>query len=296
MYADREGRFEWRPRALKAVILPYWDGDFEAAMLTLAAADFILRYEVDGKVYGWCRRFLKHQTPNPKEPPSTLPAPPSDCSQTRIFTRDNPSSARVPDSGNHESKPKVAPAPTQKVSSGNGLGPDWERKGTDPSRVCVREELPPVGKSPDLDSLHSVSREELPGRVQTRFRKLYLERFGTDPGAGARSAADFPERLANTARAQNVTVDDLLARTFKQWADEGRPGAREGTAYGAYASRFDKYVAPPPAGFQATQSRVTPASLRAEAEKALLAGDMERVKKLTVQAEELELQESRRGR
>jgi hypothetical protein len=79
MYADREGRFEWRPRSLKTLILPFWSGDFDQLMAALEKARFIIRYEVDGKAYGVVRSFKKHQVINQREARSELPEPPSEC-------------------------------------------------------------------------------------------------------------------------------------------------------------------------------------------------------------------------
>ncbi len=75
-YADREGRFEWRPRALKTLILPYWGGDFALALQALEAGRYIVRYVVDGREYGYVRNFAKHQRVNVREQGSDLPAPP----------------------------------------------------------------------------------------------------------------------------------------------------------------------------------------------------------------------------
>ena len=74
--ADREGRFEWRPRPLKAAILPYWDGDFSRVLDALATRGLLVRYAFQGREYGVVANFLKHQYLNGKEPPSRLPAPP----------------------------------------------------------------------------------------------------------------------------------------------------------------------------------------------------------------------------
>src|SRR3972149_5885165 len=52
-YADREGRFEWRPRALKTLILPYWEGDFVRALEALERGRYVVRYVVDGQVFGY---------------------------------------------------------------------------------------------------------------------------------------------------------------------------------------------------------------------------------------------------
>jgi len=76
MGADREGRFQWRPRMLKSEILPYWTGDFETVLDALAGAGFIVRYTVDGRVYGHVPTLGEHQRFDHREPPSTLPPPP----------------------------------------------------------------------------------------------------------------------------------------------------------------------------------------------------------------------------
>ncbi len=72
--ADREGRFKWRPRALKLDCLPYDDVDFSRVLETLAACGFIVKYEVDGEQYGWIPSWAKHQIVNQREAKSTIPA------------------------------------------------------------------------------------------------------------------------------------------------------------------------------------------------------------------------------
>lgn len=74
-YADREGRFEWKPRALKSDILPYWDGDMGALLEALASKLFVVRYTVDGKDYGYIRSWSEHQKPDHREAASVLPSP-----------------------------------------------------------------------------------------------------------------------------------------------------------------------------------------------------------------------------
>lgn len=73
--ADREGRFEWRPRALKAAILPYWDGDFSRVLDALTTRRFLVRYAHQGRVYGAVRTFKQHQIVNNRESDSELPSP-----------------------------------------------------------------------------------------------------------------------------------------------------------------------------------------------------------------------------
>ncbi len=74
-FADKEGRFEWRPRTLRALIVPYWQGDFDAVLHALARARFIVGYVVEGRHYAHIRNWHKHQRPDHREPESILPAP-----------------------------------------------------------------------------------------------------------------------------------------------------------------------------------------------------------------------------
>jgi hypothetical protein len=74
-YADSAGRFEWRPRALKAEILPYWEGDFSRVLDALTTRGFLVRYACSGRVYGLVRTFQRHQVINNREAASEIPAP-----------------------------------------------------------------------------------------------------------------------------------------------------------------------------------------------------------------------------
>jgi hypothetical protein len=74
-YADREGRFEWRPKRIKAEILPYDDRDIEALLGELVDRGFVIKYSVNGESYGCIPQFPKHQSPHIKEKESCLPAP-----------------------------------------------------------------------------------------------------------------------------------------------------------------------------------------------------------------------------
>ena len=60
-HADREGRFEWKPKQLKLGILPYDHVDFSQVLEVLASGGFIEKYEVDGREYGVIPTFNHHQ-------------------------------------------------------------------------------------------------------------------------------------------------------------------------------------------------------------------------------------------
>lgn len=74
-YADREGRLEYRPKKLKAEILPYDDCELSDLIGQLSAAGFIVCYSVDGSPYIAVVNFTKHQKPHHLEAASALPAP-----------------------------------------------------------------------------------------------------------------------------------------------------------------------------------------------------------------------------
>ncbi len=71
--ADREGRFIYEPRRLKARVLPYDDVDFSRVLDALATRGFIQIYIVDGKKYAWIPSWHLHQSINNKEKDSSLP-------------------------------------------------------------------------------------------------------------------------------------------------------------------------------------------------------------------------------
>lgn len=77
--ADRDGKFEWRPKRIKAKIFPYDTRcEIETYLAMLQEARFIVQYNVNGKQYGIIRKFLDHQNPHPHEKKSKLPDPPDD--------------------------------------------------------------------------------------------------------------------------------------------------------------------------------------------------------------------------
>jgi hypothetical protein len=81
-HADKEGRLEYRPRYLKAMIFPYDDVDVEKEVEILAKAkgsgkSFIrLYYTPEGLPLIQIVNWAKHQRPHHTEKDSVLPAPP----------------------------------------------------------------------------------------------------------------------------------------------------------------------------------------------------------------------------
>lgn len=70
-YCDREGKFEWRPKKIKAEIFPYENPNIDKLLQELNEKNFIFKYEI----YGLILNFLRHQNPHPHEAKSTIPNP-----------------------------------------------------------------------------------------------------------------------------------------------------------------------------------------------------------------------------
>lgn len=135
-HADREGRLEDKPFALKLAILPLDAVDMSAVLGELANVGLIQRYEVDGRRYIQIRTFAKHQDPHAREASSIIPAP---CDQgaprsalgeprsalgepRRVQAPLDPVSDPVPD-------PVSGPDQTQSVSpAGNAPSPKRVKK------------------------------------------------------------------------------------------------------------------------------------------------------------------------
>lgn len=78
--ADREGRFEWKPRTLKYRYLPGDDVDVDTLLDELIAEEMIFRYGEDGR-YACVTNFNRHQVIH-REKDSDLPDP----SESKEFT------------------------------------------------------------------------------------------------------------------------------------------------------------------------------------------------------------------
>ena len=91
--ADREGRFEDRPKKIKMELFPCDSFSIEDSLALLAKDGFLLRYEVGGKRYAQVVNFTKHQMPHHKEVPSDIPAPPG-CAQVTRHSYDVPAKVR----------------------------------------------------------------------------------------------------------------------------------------------------------------------------------------------------------
>jgi hypothetical protein len=204
-FSDREGRFEWRPRALKARILPYWDGDFAAVLAALERAGFIVRYEVDGREYGWVPTLSEHQSFNAKEPPSVLPPPPPATREARV---------------KHAWTPEHVPARVE--GNGNGREREGNGAGTDARVAPPSNDVTPAVAEPKPKAPRSPKRAPpRPERVEPQGAAEELHghfpegwRWSSETEAAAAMAGVTPADLAEhvawwTPRRWSVPVHDL---------------------------------------------------------------------------------------
>jgi hypothetical protein len=132
--ADREGRFEWKPRTLKMRYLPADDCDVEALGKELIDAGMVATYQVDGRTFAHIPGFTRHQVINNREQESTIPAP----NAADASTRDDASMTR--ESGRKEGREGKG---KEDASRGDPiplavLADAMEGLGTRAGRLCKR--------------------------------------------------------------------------------------------------------------------------------------------------------------
>jgi len=157
--ADRMGRFRWRPRALKAQVLPFDDCDFSRVLHALTTRGFILKYASNGEEFGCIPGFLKHQVVNNREAASILPDP--DASNCQIDT-----STRAP------RVPHACPTP---LVQDQGEGKGRERKGKE--HIGVSTKVTPRFVKPTLQEVAAYCLERKNGIDPQTFVDHY-ERVG----------------------------------------------------------------------------------------------------------------------
>ena len=78
LMSDKEGRLEYRPKRIKAELLPYDSVEIEKLLEELCNArddscKFVSRYEVDGGQFLFIHKFVEHQNPHKNEKDSLIP-------------------------------------------------------------------------------------------------------------------------------------------------------------------------------------------------------------------------------
>jgi hypothetical protein len=186
--ADREGRFKWRPRAIKAEVLPYDEVDFSRVLDALVTRGFLVKYENAGTEYGWIRTFGVHQVINNRERASECPA--HDAPGSKIL--------EVPDFSTPEPRVPDASATPLENYSGEGKGKEGngkerERKIAPPS---CDEDASPIGASA---SPPAKTKEPPPtSATWEAYSEAYRKRYHVDPTRNATvngQLANFVKRV-----------------------------------------------------------------------------------------------------
>ena len=99
--ADREGRFRWEPRRLKALIFPYDKIDFSRVLDALVTRRFIVKYGKEDSFFGAIPSWHNHQVINNRERDSQLPEPPT---EQQLIDACGTRGSRVDDAGQGEGK------------------------------------------------------------------------------------------------------------------------------------------------------------------------------------------------
>src|SRR5258708_28854286 len=102
---DREGRFKWRPRTLKAEVLPFDDVDFSRVLDALTTRGFLVRYACNDEEYGCVPSWNRHQIINNREQASAIP-PPTESLSVQILDACPTREAREDHAGQGEGKGK----------------------------------------------------------------------------------------------------------------------------------------------------------------------------------------------
>lgn len=139
--ADREGRFKWLPRQLKLDALPYDEVDFSRVLDALMTRGHIVKYVIDGVVYGCIPSWTSHQIINNRETPSDIPAPTDSSIESTGSTRE----------------PRVNDATGARLSNYQGEGKGKERKG---SAEPQRDSTPAAPSEPAVISIPLIDKTE----------------------------------------------------------------------------------------------------------------------------------------
>ena len=200
--ADREGRFNWRPRTLKAQILPHDEIDFSRVLDAWLTRAFLVKYRVKGEWFGWIPTFRKHQFINNRESESDLPS--IDEADEIIDNRFNDMPTR---------KARVNDASTTREVHAQGEGKGREGKGREGKERRDVE----FGNSTDVDGARKV---DIPGK------RPELELDGDPPPpTQAEIRSQAIERIFDHWRSvhehQRAKLDDKRAKVIGRALDAG---------------------------------------------------------------------------
>lgn len=166
--ADKEGRFKWRPRAIKLDILPYdEETDTSRVLDEFVTLGFLVRYvDEKGEEFGQITNWHKHQRVRSDEAPSELPNP-NDCRILHSTVTDSLRERDVDVTNRHRGK------------EGKGREMEVEGKGGSPNSSISEPspELLPVVRIKKTEAKSSATWEA--------YSQSYAERYQDHPERNA---------------------------------------------------------------------------------------------------------------
>lgn len=220
-YTDKCGICEYRPRRIKAEILPYDDVEIEPLLNQLRVNGFIQIYTIEKCNYLKIINFKKHQHPHHTEKESVLPDINSEITVKQLlFNGDNPSDSLIPDSNTsysdfkkQKSKPERCAFSDDDMNLSKLLNYLLEennpkRKPTTESQLeswanecrLMRErdgrsieDIEKVLRWSQSDSFWKTNILSM-GKLRKQFDQLMIRMNGSDGGENSKTSGNSPEK------------------------------------------------------------------------------------------------------
>lgn len=227
--ADRDGRFVWRPKTLKAQVFPHDSNvDFEKILKLLVEGGFVEKYEVDHVWYGCVIKFTLHQKiDKTNERESQLPPSPNQQKlegvQTQKLDESKTSASLEEDESKTNSSRGQVQGKERKGKEGKGRGKETEGKGSTVTTM-PREEFEAFALSRAPQTIATVQEEEPKPPAEE------------DEGANYRSDPDVIH-LGDTEPKPIRRRSDLLVQDFERRQTGQRPMSHIGAMLGGITAK-----------------------------------------------------------
>lgn len=222
-FSDREGRFEWRPRALKHGILPYWEGDFSRVLDALVTRGFIRKYAVGTREYGLVRSFTRHQVVNNRESASEIPPPPDEACDSLEISSASTRGSR----DKHATSTPLVPA--------HGEGKGTEGNGREESATDVAPTSKPSASPKPVSSGHVQEWSDI-------LRQEFESRKRVAPKATHAQTLQLAQHCADLARVHGKTFFEAATKLAQAAADVKQGSASPQERFPFFLLALDPYA------------------------------------------------------
>lgn len=235
-FADREGRFVWKPRQLRALVLPFWEGDFSRVLDALATRGFLVAYTVDGAQFGVVRTFRKHQSPNGREGKSEIPAPPKGYERFPVV---GDASATRGQRAQHT---------TSTLHDGMVLyGSVLEGSESESARVAPTHTDEPVAVTESVARPEPVDHCAAPRFGPREMSNTFIHEYGdvmkVYPSMGGKAVGDLPAMVLRTAELQNTDPATLFRNAVRTWLSKALSDRERQSPYACFTQAWGSLTA-----------------------------------------------------